>query len=834
MNQELLFINLRQLVRIILLAAEEKQNSCLNNQQTVSLNSPSLSLHASSESEPAPLLRVAQPPIPVVVNAGTTTRQVASAVEKETLEDEPSNKMLSPTETKNLVTIKVHNDNIISAILFERPDLEPLKIKAYRENVVVIGLGSKKKVTHCLKIKWRNPNVAENKWKQIKQDEYTFGKSMASHPNIIRYESFKFSRSRKGDQFELLMEDGGEQLMDLELSDEEIFLIMKQTASAGKHANLKKVFNPDFKSENVLWNRSTQTAKVIDFDVAVKKSTWFLHTPSYAIWDTVLGYTPPYSPPELLGVKDKSKVSESDLCIPNKIGVYCWGMTNYAKVGKMTPEMLKDEIEYKKKGKDYYEENFLKRVREVRKAEQDKDKKLKFVIEVLLACLEFDPIKRPTFEYLDWLLNCYKGYEMPRCSACKQYKTDLINVMDQHFCTICLVTMKEFNELTEDFCESLQNMGKGIIKDSLVDAFIEQPHTTIDALICRGDVLFREHNLETSLLYYNSAKELLTKCERGLIGKGDHKEKCTYFYRIIVMKRLHNVYNERKEFVKVFECIKDQRLAIKDSLGEYSKIGVECLNEILRLSNNNFDTIWPNKIMLGICDEKIEKERNLVVADYMSYYDRGRWRQNAGDYSGASEDFKEALKLCGGSTDLNKITNLKNWDLIKILQCIGYLYRHNGNIKEMLAHYKKAAEISDEIIAKEENSTVKTKLRYAEVLTLMDQLDESKKLLDNLKQRFAQKESIRQLIKSDIYIAYAILLVRVGMYKEAEAEFIACLDLRIKESGKENSYVAQAFNLYSDCLMMQGKHVEAMKHAKTAAGIRKKLFRQLSQSHIHP
>jgi len=299
--------------------------------------------------------------------------------------------------------VKVEKIIINSAILFDLPDLNILKVVACNFQVIVVTLGEKDIPTKCLKIKLFTKKSSETeKWMKRRLNEYVFGLSMEGHENIIKFERYMFSMAEGKLQFELLMEYGGSPLSENEFNQDQLELLMKQTASALAFSHSKNIFHSDIKAGNIMWNAVTRTAKIIDFDVSIKNTKWFLHAPTYEMGSMVLGQTILYCPPEFLQIAPLNKAGEESLCIPSKVDIYCWGITMFEVIcGEKGKEIIK-LFEDRKKGPEHYNDAFLKKVETCIKSKISKSVKMKFLSDIILTCLAYDATKRPSFEYIGW------------------------------------------------------------------------------------------------------------------------------------------------------------------------------------------------------------------------------------------------------------------------------------------------------------------------------------------------------------------------------------------------------------------------------------------------
>lgn len=187
---------------------------------------------------------------------------------------------------------------------------------------------------------------------------------------------------------EMLFEYAGENLLNLPGAKEpnNVFNIMSSVARTMKYLERAGICHYDLKPENIVSKEGA--VKIIDFGIAkavgsrtlLKKTT------------RIKGHTFLYSSPEVL---------RNPKPCPEKVDVFCWGMTLYHLAGRKTDADLQEDFTLRMTSSDY--PKFIKKIKDMQITGDDR---LKWKIKaLLLSVLDENPDNRPSFEQLCELLD---------------------------------------------------------------------------------------------------------------------------------------------------------------------------------------------------------------------------------------------------------------------------------------------------------------------------------------------------------------------------------------------------------------------------------------------
>eukprot|EP01022_Parablepharisma_sp_SALTPOND_P015423 TRINITY_DN2175_c0_g1_i1.p1 TRINITY_DN2175_c0_g1~~TRINITY_DN2175_c0_g1_i1.p1 ORF type:complete len:766 (+),score=88.40 TRINITY_DN2175_c0_g1_i1:148-2445(+) len=577
-----------------------------------------------------------------------------------------------------------------------------------------------------------------------------------AHPNFvqgIRYEHKNIDSNSV--QVKMLFEYGGNSLLSLmsKATSKEIKMWLLQSLEAYRYSHAARICNFDIKPDNLLyWNG---LVKVIDLGTAIEFARRdFTGMPLREYYAAKLkGFTPLYAPPEL-----KENFSCYEEIIGEKIDVFCWGMTFYQLIMKLsTGELM--AIREKVRNKEDHEKIF---VDELKNMNEIQELDFKHVIgNVISECLQYNPKDRPTFEEIKEKLQCLEK---------ETYENEKV-----------MVDM--FNTIGEGFCRQIGNYKIALeyLKKSLdiaMEIFGEGDPATAKSYNTIGLVYFHMKEDKIALEYYKKSLDISIKIFRegnpdiaisynriGLIydNMGDYKAALEYFKKSLDIAI--KIFGEEDPFAtKVYNNIGLVHCSMKDY-----KTALEYLKKSLHIRT------------------KIVGEEHPDIANF--YSNIGMVYSNMEDDKTALEYLKESLKI------RIKILGEEHPDTEISYSGIGAFYYNMGDDKTALEYYKKSLDIILKVFGKEHSNTARS---YNSIGMTHYNMKDYKTALEYLKKSLDIRMKIFDEEHPDIATLYediGLVYYNMGDYKTAIESYGKAWGSKCKDLMKKSYYKFSTRNL---------------------------------------
>ena len=199
---------------------------------------------------------------------------------------------------------------------------------------------------------------------------------------------------------EILFEYSGEPLNSMSnLSIDETYNLMRQSANALSLLHNTGLMHLDIKPSNMMYNSETNLLKMMDVGTSFGYGTHsIICRPTNTSKACIREFTREFAPPEIIKVKYGYDIPVSKLLSGN-VDVYCWAMCFYTMMlEKSVATLIHEANFYKINGKEEYTK-FMNATQlamnKIRPRELKEQKKKEFMLEMVFEALSFNPQDRP-------------------------------------------------------------------------------------------------------------------------------------------------------------------------------------------------------------------------------------------------------------------------------------------------------------------------------------------------------------------------------------------------------------------------------------------------------